>query len=127
MNSPANSLDKFWKILDWIYPTFFLVYFVEFYTGVWRLSTLVKFGCILLTLFYSRRILLLAKNNGSFYTLFSIYYLYCVLSIVWYAVNDIPFDCYLNEVYNSLPAMFFVYIGLSDNRKEGKFYECKYR
>jgi hypothetical protein len=123
MRAQKGTLDRFYQILDWVYPAFFLVYAVEFYTGMWRLSTIVKFACILLTLFYSGVIISKASRNGSFHNLFSLYYLYCIFSFVWYTVNDIPFDCYLNELYNSIPAMLFVYIGLADNRKDGKFFE----
>ena len=123
MISGTNSLDKFYRILDWIYPAYFLVYFVEFYTGMWRLSTLLKFACILLTFFYCASIIGKAKKSCRFFQLFGLYFLYCVFSIVWYAVNGIPIDCYLNELYNSLPAMFFVFVGLADDRKDRKFYE----
>lgn len=123
MRTRIGTLDRFYRILDWVYPAFFLVYAIEFYTGMWRLSTIVKFACILLTLLYFGDILRKASLNGSFYKLFSSYYLYCILSFVWYTVNDIPFDCYLNELFNSIPAMFFVYVGLADNRKDGKFYK----
>ena len=119
----ANSLETFFKILDWIFPAYFLIYFIEFYFGLWRLSSIVKLVIILLTLFYAGRIIRTARNNTDFFKLYSFYFLYCIFSCIWYVVNDVPFACYLNELFNSLAAMIFVYVGMADKRGNGKFYE----
>lgn len=123
MKMKFSSLDTYYKILDWIFPAYFLIYFVEFYLGMWRLSSIVKLVCILLTFVFFSRIIKQARGNGNFFTLFSVYYLYCIFSVVWYGVNGIPIACYLNEVFNSLPAMFFVYVGLAEKRSGNLFYE----
>lgn len=123
MKTHANSLNTFYQIFDWIFPVYFLIYFIEFYLGFWRLSTLVKLAVILVTIYYSGRIVRHISSKGDFFKLFTFYYLYCTFSIIWYSVNGVPINCYLNEFFNSLPAMFFVYVGMADKRGNGKFFE----
>lgn len=112
----SRSLERFYKYLDYIFPVYFSVYFVEYYFGYWRLSTIIKLLCILLSLFYAVRVYNKAESAGKGKHLFNIFYAYTVLSVIMYAINGVSFRCYLNELYNSIPAMFFFYIGMADNR-----------
>lgn len=119
-----SKIDRFYNCLDYIFPAYFVVYFVEFYFGLWGLSTIIKLLCILLAFFYALEIYKRATQNCiGFRQLFTIYYLYVICSGLMYLFNGVPFQCYLNEIYNSIPAMFFVYVGMAEPERDNSFYK----
>lgn len=123
MSVHVNTLDKFYKTLDWIFPAYFVLYFIEFFYGMWGLSTVMKLICILMTIFYGARFLQSDNAIRSFHRLFTVYFLYYIFTGLMYVFNDVPISCYVNELYNSIPAMFFVYVGMAERRDEPSFYK----
>lgn len=121
---PLISLETCFKLLEYIYPLFFLVCFFEFYLGLWGISTAIKFLSILICLLFSMPIIRKAsKNSYGFHKSFTVLYIYIVFSGIMYVVNEVPFKCYINELYNLIPAMFFVYVGMADRSNSRGFYD----
>lgn len=119
-----DSLSKFFKLFDFIFPLYLLVYFIEFYLGRWGISVVAKFFSIILCVAYSNRILKRASQNSyGFHKQFTILYVYIILSFIMYLFNDVPIKCYVNELYNMIPAMFLVYVGMADDPKSHDFYK----
>lgn len=119
----SRSLDRFYKYLDWIFPIYFVVYFIEFYFGLWGISVGVKFLCILLSFVYASVIIKKAsQNSGGFRQLFTLLYVYIILSFLMYIFNGVSIRCYLNELFNLIPAMFFVYVGLAEPQRNNSFF-----
>lgn len=118
------SFETCYKLLDYIYPLFFIICFIEFYFGLWGISTAVKFLSILICFFFAMPILRSAsKNSYNFHKFFSILFAYVIFSGIMYAFNGVPLKCYINELYNLIPAMFFVYVGMADKRNSRSFYD----
>ena len=116
------STDKIYKYIDYILPLYFVISLPEMYLGAWGLFTISKYFAFVLLLFIATHVL---KSNSvhGFSSLFTLFFSYCILSIVWYLGNGVSIKCYLNEVYNSLPAMFFFYIGMAEKREDNRFYK----
>ncbi len=119
----ALSLDSFYSKLDLIFPLYFGVYFIEFFFGLWHLSTAIKLLCIILSLIFSLKIVNSTERGLGTRDIFTFFYAYNIISGIFYCVNDVPIKCYLNELYNSIPAMFFFYVGLGEKRCGIRFYE----
>lgn len=117
----VKSLAYFYSILDYIFPVYFGLYFIQFYFGLWGVVSLVKFISILLVLFFFKEILLNCPRNTIF-KVFSVYYMYVIFSGILYLVNGVSAKCYINELFNSIPAMFFVYAGMAEKRMTLHFY-----
>lgn len=115
--------DKLFNYLDYILPIYFVIALPEMYFGLWGISVYVKYIAFVILLLIGMRVYVRSNNYMGFKQLFTSYFVYCLFSIIWYAVNGAPIKCYLNEIYNSVPAMFFVYIGMTDTRSENKFYK----
>jgi len=117
------AIDKYYKWLDYIMPVYFVVAFVEFYFGIWHLTTIVKILSILVSLVIVIKLYNVNNNNGgmkSFLTLFIVFNLTTGLAYLW---NGRPIACYLNDVMNYIPAMLFMFVGMFDYRVERTFYK----
>lgn len=123
MRGGLFSLDSFYSKLDWIFPLYFGVYFIEFYFGLWGISTAVKFLCILLSFLFAIHIINNTDKGYGIRGFFTLFYFYYIFTGVFYAFNDVPFKCYLNEIFNSIPAMFFFYVGMAEKRTGEQFYD----
>ena len=123
MISKALSLESFYRKLDLIFPLYFGVYFIEFFFGLWQLTTVIKLFSIILSLIFALKIINSTDRGSGTRDIFTLFYAYNIISGVFYCVNDVPIRCYLNELYNSIPAMFFFYVGLGENRCGNRFYE----
>ncbi len=123
MISKALSLDYFYNKLDLIFPLYFGVYFIEFFFGLWHLTTAVKLFSIILSLIFALKIINSTERGLGTRDIFTLFYAYNIISGILYCINDVPIRCYLNEIYNSIPAMFFFYVGLGEKRCGNRFYE----
>jgi hypothetical protein len=123
MKGGSFSLDSFYSKLDWIFPIYFGVYFIEFYFGLWGITVGVKFLCILLSFLFAFKILSSTDKGMGARGVFTIFFAYYVLTGAFYAFNSVSIRCYLNEVFNSIPAMFFFYVGLGEKRSGDQFYD----
>lgn len=68
--------------------------------------------------------LMVNKRDSSFIRMMSFYFLYCVLSVFFYAFNDAPISCYLGAIQPYLYPMIFVWLGYaySHDEKFNKWY-----
>jgi hypothetical protein len=109
-----------YKLVDYILPFFFVLSFIEFYFGLWRLTTIIKFVSILITLLISLKSY--NVNKCFFKYFFTLFIIFNLLTIVAYIFNDRPIDCYLNDFFNYVPAMLYVYVGMTDNRNDKSYF-----
>lgn len=117
------GLKKLYKWTDYILPLYFIITLPELYFGAWGIFVLCKYFAFFLLLLMATRVMEQSSNSSNFKSVFSIYFFYCILSVIWYAGNDVSIQCYKNEVFNSLPAMFFVYVGMAEKRDNNRFYK----
>lgn len=115
------KLERGYKLLDYIFPLYFVIAFFELYLGMFGISVCVKYVSFLILLLYGIKIYINCPNYKGMKSIFTLFLLYNLMSIIWYAINGVTFQCYMNEIFNSIPAMFFFYIGMSDKRKDDRF------
>lgn len=111
-----------YRWLDYILPLYFIVAFFELYLGLFGISIGVKYFSFIILLLYGMRIYRNCSDNSGIKKVFTIFLCYNLLSVIWYLFNGITIRCYFNEIFNSIPAMFFFYIGLSEQRKDERFF-----
>lgn len=121
MNSTV--IDKYYKWLDYIMPVFFVVAFIEFYFGIWRLTTIVKFVSIVISLIIVLKLYRVNNNNGGMKSVLSLFIAFNIATGIAYLWNERPFGCYLNDMMNYIPAMLFMYAGMFDNRVDRSYYK----
>ncbi len=119
----STTINKYYKWLDYIMPVYFCVALIEFYFGLWRLTTLVKFISILITIVIVFNLYKVNNNNRGMKSVLSIFIVFNLLTGVFYLWNDRPFACYLNDLMNYIPAMLFMYAGMFDKRTDRSFYK----
>lgn len=115
------KLERGYQLLDYIFPLYFVIAFFELYLGMFGISVCVKYVSFLILLLYGIKIYINCPNYKGMKSIFTLFLLYNLMSIIWYAINGVTFQCYMNEIFNSIPAMFFFYIGMSDKRKDDRF------
>ena len=109
-----------YNLVDYILPLFFVFAFIEFYFGLWRLTTIIKFVSILISLLISIKIY--NVNKCFFKYFFTLFIIFNLLTIVAYLYNDRPIYSYLDDFFNYIPAMLFVYVGMTDKRNNKTYY-----
>lgn len=115
------SLSKSFKLIDYIYPIYFLLAFFELYLGRLGLGTYAKFFAFIILLFSGIKIYKNCPNYLGMKKVFTFFVIYNLFSVIWYIINGISFSCYMNEIFNSIPAMFFFFVGMSEKRTDEKF------
>lgn len=116
------KLEKSYKLLDYIYPLYFVVAFFDMYLGNIGIYIYIKYFSFIILLLFGIKIYVNCTNYKSMKSIFTLFLLYNLCSIIWYVINGVPFQCYFNEIFNSIPAMFFFYIGMSERRVEERFF-----
>lgn len=114
---------KLYQGVDYIMPLYLFISLPGFYLGMWNLSVIAKYYAFLLILFLLKEAIGKGYKNKGIGMIFTIYLLYCLLSIIWYGINGVNLRCFIRELYNTIPAMFFVYIGMTDNRTKNTFHK----
>lgn len=116
------KLERAYKLLNYIYPLYFVVAFFDMYLGNIGIYIYIKYLSFILLLLYGVKIYINCTNYKGMKSIFTLFLLYNLCSIIWYVINGVPFQCYLNEIFNSIPAMFFFYIGMSERRNDDRFF-----
>lgn len=116
------KIDKSYILIDYVYPLYFIIAFLELYMGMYGISVYIKYVSFILLLLFGIRVYKICPDYKGIKSVFTLFLIYNLSSIIWYVFNGVTFRCYLNEVFNSIPAMFFFYIGMSDRRKDERFF-----
>lgn len=106
------------QIVYWIMPIYFTIAFVEFYTGIFRLSMITKIFAILASVIITMKH---PKNGMS--DLMWVLIFTNILSFPLTILSGRPISCYTNEIFNYVPAMLFYFVGASSNVNTEKFYK----
>jgi|GEM_PF-3201933 len=109
-----------YTVIDYVLPLYFIVAIIEFYFGLWRLTTIVKMISIIASFVITIRTYNTSKSIVK--SLFVIFILYNLFSITSYLYNNRPLGCYVDDLFNYIPAMFYVFIGIADKRNSRSYY-----
>lgn len=100
------------KIAKWTFLAFMPLYMISQYLFVRGINTFILFyhplRLILLILAMS---LMMKKSDSVFIKLMLAFFVYNILSIVFYGFNDTPVSCYLGVLESYLYPMIFAWIG----------------
>lgn len=105
------------QIVYWIIPIYFIVTFMEFYTGIFRLSMIAKMLAILSSIIITMK----HPKNGISDLMWMLLFTN-ILSFPLIILSGRPISCYTNEIFNYIPAMLYFFVGASSNVDTEKFY-----
>lgn len=113
--------DNVLKGVDLILPSFLIFSLPEMYLDNPTIGLSIKVLSYIFILAALKKIIY--NNTCNFKTLFNIYFIFYIGTIINYLYNDVSIKCFLNEVFNSIPAMLMVYIGMCRKNDNNRFYE----
>ena len=107
--------NKWINYATYIFPCVIIGSLIEMYLGLWAIDTIIK----ILAIFISFSVFFHGgyRKEDFFASLTMGYIAYCLLTGFSYLWNNRPFSCYYADISDYVLPIFFVFVGLKDNKE----------